>query len=129
MADLRKYKRREGTRIVGVQLDLDTDGFTYRKWGATQSCKVGDWLVLSGDETYTVDREVFARTYSPVGPGVYEKTVEIWAECAATPGSIATHEGRTHYEAGDYLVFENSDREGGYAVAAQRFEELYQPAD
>lgn len=129
MSELKKYRRREDTRIVAVQLDLDTEGFVYQKWGGPQRCKRGDWLVRNGEETYTVDREVFARTYAPVGPGVYERTGVVWAERAGESGAVETLEGRTEYAAGDYLVFENPQREGAYAVGADRFEALYEPVD
>lgn len=57
--------------MVAFQLDLDTDGFTYRKWGAEQRCKRGDWLVDNGGDCYTVGAEAFARTYRRVSPGAY----------------------------------------------------------
>jgi hypothetical protein len=129
MAELRKYRRRENTLVAAVQVDLDTAGFTYTKWGGSQRCQAGDWLVRNGDETYTVDGETFARTYAPVSLGVFAKQSEVWAERAGNGGAIATHEGRTEYAAGDYLVFESPRREGGYAVTAARFEQLYEPAD
>jgi hypothetical protein len=129
MADLRRYKRRQATPVTAVQLDLDTDGFVYRKWGGDQRCKAGDWLVCNGDDTYTVDREAFARSYSRVSPGVYRKIGKAWAERAEEAGSIDTFEGSTAYAAGDYLVFEDRERNGGYAVTAERFKALYEPAD
>ena len=57
--------------VVAVQLDLDTDGFTYFKWGAEQQCKRGDWLVDNEGDIYTVDGEVFSKTYRNAGPGTY----------------------------------------------------------
>lgn len=33
MSDLRRYRRRAEATVVAVKIDLDTEGFTYRKWG------------------------------------------------------------------------------------------------
>lgn len=128
MSDLARY-RRKGPPVVAVQLRLETEGFRYRKWGGEQRCKPGDWLVDNQGDVYTVDGEVFARTYRPAGPGLYEKVGPVWAEIAEAPGVIPTLEGETHYQAGDYLVYEDADRRGGYAVGAERFHSLYEPLE
>ncbi|HEX9619274.1 MAG TPA: hypothetical protein VF989_04000 [Polyangiaceae bacterium] len=129
MGALRQYRRKHDATIVAVCLDLDTPGFTYDKWGGPQRCKRGDWVVKNGDETYTVDAETFSRTYSPVSPGVYEKRGVVWAERAEAPGAIETKEGSTRYESGDFLVYNEPDRGDGYAVSAEGFTSLYEPAD
>jgi len=67
MSERQKYVKRADQKVHAVRLDLDTDGFTYRKWGAEQRCKRGDWLVDNGGEVYTVDGDSFARTYRHVG--------------------------------------------------------------
>src|SRR5215831_2695516 len=41
----RRYKKKPTAFVTAVQLDLDTEGFTYNKWGGKQVCKRGDWLV------------------------------------------------------------------------------------
>jgi len=114
---------------VAVQLDLDTDGFTYQKWGGTQRCKRGDWVVLNRGDTYTVDEEVFARTYREVAPGQFVKTAKVWAERAERDGAIPTKEGVTHYVVGDFLVFNDEQGIDGYAVSAAKFEAMYEPID
>ncbi len=124
---MRKFMKK--TRVVAVQLDLDTDGFEYRKWGDTQTCKRGDWIVNNDGDVYTVDLESFARTYRAVGSGTYEKTAPVWAEVADKPGQIKTKEGITHYEAGAYLVYNEPDGKDGYAMSAERFEKMYEPVD
>ncbi len=129
MGKLTRYRRKQDTRVVAVQLRLETDGFVYRKWDADQRCKSGDWLVDNEGEVYTVDADTFARTYENVGPGLYEKVAAVWAEMAAAPGAIPTQEGETHYDAGDYLVYEDADRHGGYAIGSERFHSLYEPLD
>jgi hypothetical protein len=124
---LRKYQKKSNATVIAVKVDLDTDGFSYRKWGAVQLCKGGDWLVSNQGDTYTVDQETFEATYSQVSPGVYSKTAPVWAEVAEEPGAIETKEGVTHYEAGNYLVFNAPDRKDGYAVGAAKFNEMYKP--
>lgn len=126
---LRKYRRKERTRVVAIRLDLDTPGFTYEKWGGTQRCKPGDWILHRDDETYTVDAEVFERTYRRVSPGVWEKVAPVWAVKATEPGTIPTKEGSTDYEAGDYLVFNDPEARDGWAVAGDRFHSLYDRDD
>ncbi len=129
MSELRRYRRKAATLISAVQFDLDTDGFTYRKWGAEQVCKPGDWLVDNGGDVYTVDQETFGRTYREVEPGRYSKSAPIWAEVAEAPGVIETKEGETHYEAGDYLVYNAAERRDGYAMRPEKFRQLYEPLD
>ena len=125
----RKYAKRATEFVVAVQLDLDTDGFTYRKWGGVQRCKRGDWLVNNDGDTYTVDGETFARTYRPTAPGCWVKTTPVWAEAAERAGEVPTKEGSTHYEAGDYLVYNQPDGGDAYAVAKEKFERMYAPAE
>lgn len=82
MSGLREYRRRDRTPVSATQLDLEMDNLTYRKWGGVQTAAPGDWLVNNEGDTYTVDREMFERTYSMVSPGLYEKVTPIWARAA-----------------------------------------------
>ncbi len=125
MAERHKYLKKTTSRVVAVQLDLETLGFSYQKWGDTQTCKAGDWIVNNDGDVYTVDRETFARTYRSTSSGVFEKVAPVWAEVAEKPGQIATKEGVTHYQAGDYLVYNEPDGKDGYAVSAGAFEKMY----
>lgn len=125
----RKYVKLTNLPVVAIQLDLDTDGFTYRKWGALQRCKPGDWIVNNAGDTYTVDKGSFERTYRAEGTGTYVKIAPVWAEVADRDGAIRTKEGETRYEAGAYLVFNDEAGMDGYAVEAPTFERLYRPAD
>lgn len=129
MGSRERYRRREKTRVTAVQLDLDTEGFTYEKWGGTQRCRRGDWLVDNQGDVYTIDRDVFARTYREVSPGRYEKHSTVWAERAEESGTIRTKEGSTEYEAGDYLVFNDEEGRDGYAMSAEKFASLYEPVE
>src|SRR5713226_1457834 len=124
--NLQLYRRKKATAITAIQLDLDTEGFTYQKWGGTQRCKRGDWLVNNQGDVYTVDRESFERTYCMVSPGVYIKDTPMWAKQAEAPGTIQTKEGSTAYQAGDYLVFNDPDGEDGYAMTKEKFHSLYE---
>jgi hypothetical protein len=129
MGDRLKYVKRANQAVVAVQLALETDGFTYHKWGALQTCKTGDWIVNNDGDVYTVDRETFERTYRQVGPGTYVKTTPVWAEVAEEAGSVRTKEGETHYRAGDYLVFNEKHGGDAYAVSADKFQAMYEPAE
>jgi hypothetical protein len=123
----RRYVRRPDRPVAAVRLALDTDGLLYRKWGGEQRAKSGDWIVDSDGDVYTVDADVFVRTYRQTGPGAYVKTTPVWAERASHAGCAKTMEGVTHYESGDYLVSNNSDGSDEYAIGAEKFEALYIP--
>jgi hypothetical protein len=129
MAERKQYRKRADTAVVAVRLALETRGFTYEKWGATQTCKAGDWIVDNDGDIYTVDSETFARTYRPVGRGTYVKATPIWAEVARAPGEVRTKEGTTHYDAGDYLVSNEEDGSDPYAITKQKFEGMYERVD
>ena len=124
-----RYRKRPDQFVVAVPLTLDTPGFSYRKWGADQRCKRGDWLVDNNGDVYTVDGEVFARTYRKVGPGRFVKTTPIWAEVATEAGAVKTKEGESRYEAGDYLVSNNEDGTDAYCIGARKFEAMYERDD
>ncbi len=126
---MHQYRRKQKATVTAVQLDLDTDGLTYRKWGATQRAKRGDWLVNNGGDVYTVDADTFARTYRYTRDGLYEKTANVWAREAEEAGKINTKEGSTDYEPGDYLVFNDPEGKDGYAVKPEKFQSLYEPAE
>ncbi len=127
MGTPRRFRKKADRSVVAVPLALDTEGFTYRKWGASQQCKPGDWLVDNEGDIYTVDGAVFAKTYRRVSPGIYVKATPVWAEVASKPGSVATKEGESHYEAGDYLVSNNEDGTDAYCVSRTKFESIYEP--
>jgi hypothetical protein len=122
-----RYRRKPDQAVSAICLSLDFDGLSYRKWGNEQRAKVGDWLLDNAGDVYTVDAQSFARTYREVGPGRWVKTTPIWAEQAAQAGSVPTKEGRTDYQAGDWLVSNNADGSDSYAISAAKFEQLYEP--
>jgi len=122
----RQYVKRASQFVTAVRLDLQTEGFTYQKWGSVQKCKPGDWLVNNNGDTYTVDADTFARTYRPTGRGTYLKTTPVWAEVANEAGEVRTKEGTTHYRPGDYLVYNEPDGGDAYAVSSSAFERMYE---
>ena len=123
-----RYRRKPDQSVTAVRLALVFDGFSYRKWGNEQRAKAGDWLVDNDGDVYTVAAESFARTYRQAGPGRWLKTAPVWAEQAAVAGSVATQEGRTQYEAGDWLVSNNADGSDAYAIGKAKFESMYEPS-
>lgn len=127
MSELKRYQKKETSVVTAVRLDLDTDGFTYEKWGATQKCKPGDWIVDNNGDVYTIDADVFDRTYRHLSGGQYVKSAPVYARRASDDGSIETKEGMTHYKAGDYIVYNDREQKDGYAVSAGKFEEMYEP--
>ena len=127
MSDRGQYIKKASQIVTAVQLELDTPGFAYEKWGGTQQCKRGDWLVNNEGDTYTVDSDTFARTYRPTGIGAYVKVAPVWAEQASSAGEIRTKEGVTHYQSGDYLVYNERGSRDGYAVEKDVFERMYEP--
>lgn len=126
MGPRRRYRKKANQYVVAVQLALETKGFSYRKWGAQQRCKQGDWLVNNNGDIYTVDREVFAATYRQVRPGHFIKITPIWAKKATESGVVKTREGASHYAAGDYLVANNEDGTDAYRIRAGKFESMYE---
>lgn len=123
---MQRYKKRPEFQITAVQIRLETDGLSYQKWGDTQLAKANDWLVDTGDNVYTIEDQAFTRTYRQVSPGRYEKVAPVFAKQAERDGSIETLEGRTHYSAGDYLVYESPDDSlGAYAIKKDDFERMY----
>jgi hypothetical protein len=126
MAPRQRYRKRADQFVIAVRLNLETTGFTYYKWGAEQRCKAGDWLVDNAGNIYSVDAEVFARTYRAVGDGRYVKTTPVWAEPARVAGSVLTKEGESHYQPGDYLVSNNEDGSDSYCVSREKFERMYE---
>lgn len=127
MTQRMRYRKKADQFIVAVQLDLATEGFTYTKWGALQRCKRGDWLVDNKGDIYSVDREVFKKTYRQVRPGAYLKITPVWAEKASHSGSLPTKEGESHYQAGDYLVYNNENGTDAYCMSREKFEAMYEP--
>jgi hypothetical protein len=126
MSTLAKYVKRPDRSVVAIQLNLDTQGFQYKKWGSLQICKAGDWLVDDGCEVHTVDQASFAHTYTQVGKGIYLKTAPVWARIATSGGRVRTKEGATEYREGDMLVSNDEQGADSYAMSADEFEAMYE---
>lgn len=126
MADRQRYRRKPDQAVAAVQLRLETEGFHYEKWGHTQSCKAGDWIVDNQGDVYTIDDAVFASTYRELRPGAFVKITPIWAEIAQEDGSVKTKEGATQYVKGGYLVSNNEDGSDAYAISKEKFCGMYE---
>ena len=121
----RYYRKKINTSVAAVQINLEMEGFTYRKWGAMQRCQRGDWLINSGNDCYTVSERSFKSTYREESPGRYVKHTLVRATIATSSGKISTQEGETSYSAGDYLIVNNDDESDCYAICANTFLDLY----
>ena len=121
-----KYKKKPDQYVIAVQFAVETEGFSYQKWGSMQKCKAGDWLINNDDDIYTIDKDVFENTYRKIEDGKYVKTTPIWGEQATKDGSVNTKEGKSHYKAGDYLVSNNEDGTDGYCISAEKFTKMYE---
>lgn len=125
----KKYQKRKNQYVVAVQVNLETSGFEYNKWGGVQHCKAGDWLVNNNGDIYTVDKDVFVGTYEEFETGKFVKTTPIWAEKANKAGVVITKEGKMHYNEGDYLVSNNEDGTDAYAISEEKFLNMYEPVE
>ena len=122
----KQYRKKERQEITAVQINLETDGMRYHKWGSDQQCQSGDWLVDNNGDCYTISNESFAATYEPTAPGRYVKSAPVWAVQVSCDGKVKTNEGYTEYVAGDYLVSNDIDAVDTYAVSKNKFEDMYE---
>lgn len=120
-----KYKKNPLMFVTAVKLDMRMSPLEYSKWGSTQICKRGDWIVNNGGDVYSIDAGSFAKTYEKVSPGVYIKTGFVWATVATHEGSVSTKEGESWYKEGDYLVCNDPDGNDTYCVSKTKFESMY----
>lgn len=119
------YRKRNDHFVIAVQLNLETSGVQYEKWGGTQQCNAGDWIVENQGECYTISADSFAKTYQCISPGLYKKIADVTAEQSSESGKVDTNEGVTHYSAGDYIVQNRGDSRDSYAVDRKVFENMY----
>lgn len=123
---MKEYRRRPTATVVAIQMNLQMTGLLYEKWGGLQIGKPGDWLVENAGEVYTVDKDSFARTYTPAGArGNFVKRAPVWAMKAEGDGKVKTKEGYSDYKRGDMLVWNNPDQSDGYCMSQEKFFELY----
>lgn len=122
----KKYQKKEKQIVLALQINLDTEGLKYNKWGGEQQCQSGDWLVNNNGDCYTVNEESFDKTYTEIGPAQFVKTAPVWATQAIENGKVKTLEGFTEYVTGDYLVSNNLDGSDAYAVSKTKFETMYE---
>lgn len=123
---MKKYRKRPDQYVIAIQLNLETDGMTYSKWGHMQAFDQGDWLIYSDGECYTVREDSFEKTYSLIMPGMYLKTAPVWAYVVDEIDSVRTNQGATDYEPGDYWVSNDEQGQDAYAVSKENFERMYE---
>lgn len=123
---MKKYSKRKEFIVTAVQLNLNTEGLNYKKWGSNQLAKSGDWVVDNNGECYTINKESFEKTYKMLSPGVYHKEGFVWAEKTTRRGWVSTKEGKSHYNYGDYIVCNNEDLTDAYCVSKEDFENMYE---
>ena len=127
MKQIRKaYQKKITLAVTAVQLNLDTRGLSFQKWGSEQHAKAGDWLVDNAGDIYTIDQAEFARTYEEISTGRFVKTAMIWASQAVSEGHVQTLEGTTAYKAGDYLIANTKEGDDQYAITQDKFESMYE---
>jgi len=124
-----KYQKREDQIVLGVQINLDTEGITFNKWGGKQQCSSGDWLINNDGECYTVKQDTFESTYKEIAPAQFLKIAPVWAVKAVDAGRVKTEEGYTSYVPGDYIVAHTEDGSDAYAVTPSKFEKMYKRVD
>ncbi len=126
MENIHRYRKKADQFVVAIQISFETVGFTYHKWGDEQRCKPGDWLVDNNGDIYTIDGDVFQRTYQKVDVGRYVKVTPVWARKATQAGSVTTKEGTSQYQAGDYIVYNHQNGTDAYCVRPEKFESMYE---
>jgi len=102
----------------------------YKPWGTGEG-KKGDWVLVGpGDDVYTCDAAIFAKTYKLVDlsqPHLYRKTGAIFALEMKRDFLMATLEGMEHGSAGDWIAQNPVDGEQ-WPIAAKTFKAMYEIA-
>ena len=124
-----RYIKKPDKPVHAIQIKLDTNGFTYKKWGDRQTCKSGDWLVNNGGDIYTIDQQVFSDTYRQIAPATFQKIAPVWARRADEDGSVKTKEGRSHYRAGDFIVANHEDGSDAWCMSVDKFQDMYEQVE
>jgi hypothetical protein len=97
-----RYVRRASQFVIAVQVDLETDGFTYEKWGGAQTCKRGDWLVIaipsreptkSGDQEFTSKPPPFGQKLQTRLARFVQRKVRLTTSLATTSSTMSPTEG------------------------------------
>lgn len=102
----------------------------YKPWGTGEG-KKGDWVLVGpGDDVYTCDAAIFAKTYSLVDkdkPHLYRKTGSIFALQMDRDFLMETLEGMEHGSKGDWIAQNPVDGEQ-WPIAAKTFAAMYELA-
>lgn len=95
------------TGVVKAQ-QLSTPRIWKTSNGSELVGRPGDWLVESGEDSWTVQKDVFLATYAEQSPGVYRKTAPVHATRLRDDAIVQTLEGDALAKAGDWLVANSS---------------------
>ena len=103
------------------------DSFTYRKGGGVRLAFAVHEPISGGCRlTYTINREVFERTYSMVycvSPSLVRITPSDSARACPNRRHLFVQAGAD--AAGDMIVFNDPEGRDGYAMSAETFSKLY----
>lgn len=89
-------------RVSARQLTTSTEWTSDN--GSRLTALAGDWLLETYGSTWTVNADVFERTYEKQADGTYLKIVAVTARKLTTEVDIVTLEGIAHALPGDWLV-------------------------
>ncbi|MFN8658487.1 MAG: PGDYG domain-containing protein [Candidatus Obscuribacterales bacterium] len=119
--DMQLWQKQGQVQAEQLQTDLTWKSSN----GDTLHGEAGDWKLTSPTRVWTVKPEIFAKTYTEVAPGVFEKTLPAKAAPITGPMTVQTREGVSSGVAGDYLVI-GPDNDP-YIVPKAEFEGMYLP--
>lgn len=72
--------------------------------GSALSARAGDWLITDGVQEWTVEADIFARTYRRLPDGRFAKDAPVDAVRTDRPLDVPTLEGVARAEAGDWVL-------------------------
>jgi hypothetical protein len=84
----------------------------------------GDWLLSSGDDSWTVLDDVFRQTYEKLSNGRWRKSDVVRAVQVDHALTISTPEGRAAAGPGDWVIF--SEIAGAWPVTDADFQKRYE---
>lgn len=115
----------EYVKTAGVEAEQLTEPLEWTTAsGDKMKAEKGDWKITGADgSTWSVKPDIFAKTYSEVGPGHYIKTASTKARVLTKATTIQTLDGAGTGNAGDYLVRGVNGEE--YIVTKAKFESMY----
>jgi hypothetical protein len=87
----------------------------------------GDWLVESEADSWSISAATFARSYEPVGDGIYRRSGNVLATRLEDAFTVRSPEGGSSGVAGDWLI--SNDEGHVWIVPGERFSRTYVQID